>query len=143
MRKLLVGLLGLVLLVVVLVLAAVFIPSPLQKWAVERGATMATGRQVTIGGPFSLRAWPPVEITAGDIKVANADWGTAPVLAQVASLDAKLDLLAYWRQGRIQVDRLVVTKPEANLEVAQDGRANWEFGNGQPAEQVAAVPAVA
>ena len=59
MRKLLVGVLGLVLVLVVLIVAAVFIPSPLQKWAVERGATMATGRQVTIGGPFSLRAWPP------------------------------------------------------------------------------------
>src|SRR3954447_3631958 len=117
MRKLLVGVLGLVLVVLVLVLAAVFIPSPLQKWAVERGATMATGRQVTIGEPFRLRAWPPIEITASDIRVANADWGTAPELARVASLDAKLDLLAYWREGRVQVDRLVVTKPEANLEV--------------------------
>ena len=34
------------------------IPSPLQKWAVERGASMATGRQVTFGEPFRLRAWP-------------------------------------------------------------------------------------
>ena len=52
MRKLLVGVLGLLLLVLVLLLAVVFVPSPLQKWAVERGATMATGRQVTIGEPF-------------------------------------------------------------------------------------------
>ena len=131
MRKLLVGVLGLVLLIVVLVLAAVFIPSPLQKWAVERGATMATGRQVTIGGPFSLRAWPPVEITASDVEIANADWGTAPALARVASLDAKLDLLAYWREGRVQLDRLIVTRPEASLEVAQDGRKNWEFATGK------------
>ena len=133
MRKLLVGLLGLVLLVVVLALAVLFIPSHLQKWAVERGATMATGRQVTIGEPFSLHAWPPIEITASDIKIANADWGTAPTLAQVGSLDAKLDLLAYWRDGRVQVDRLVVTKPEAHLEVGQDGRRNWDFGSGKTA----------
>ena len=128
MRKLLVGVLGLLLLVLVLLLAVVFVPSPLQKWAVERGATMATGRQVTIGEPFRLRAWPPIEISASDIKIANADWGSAPALAQVGSLDAKLDLLAYWRDGRVQVDRLVVTKPEANLEVGQDGRRNWDLG---------------
>ena len=140
MRKLLVGVLGLVLVVLVLVLAAVFIPSPLQKWAVERGATMATGRQVTIGEPFRLRAWPPIEITASDIRVANADWGTAPELARVASLDAKLDLLAYWREGRVQVDRLVVAKPEANLEVGKDGRRNWDFG-GQAAGANDAKPA--
>jgi AsmA protein len=139
MRKLLVGLPGLVLVALVLVLAAIFIPSPLQKWAVERGATMATGRQVTIGGPFRLRAWPPVEITASDIRVANADWGTAPELARVASLDAKLDLLAYWREGRVQVDRLVLAKPEANLEVGEDGRRNWDFA-GQAASADDAQP---
>ncbi|MGD9512121.1 MAG: AsmA family protein, partial [Geminicoccaceae bacterium] len=130
MRKLLIGVLGLVALVIVVVLAVIFIPSPLQKWAVERGATMATGRQVTIGGPFSLRAWPPIAITASDIEVANADWGTAPELARVASLDASLDLLAYWRDGRVQIDRLVVEKPQANLEVGQDGRRNWDLGGG-------------
>ncbi|MFO1046471.1 MAG: AsmA family protein [Geminicoccaceae bacterium] len=139
MRKLLVGVLGLVLVLVVLIVAAVFIPSPLQKWAVERGATMATGRQVTIGGPFSLRAWPPVEITASDVRIANADWGTAPELARIGTLDASLDLLAYWREGRIQLDRLIVSKPEANLEVAQDGRKNWEFANGQPAGKAPAA----
>lgn len=140
MRKLLLGVLGLVLLVVVVILAVVFVPSPLQKWAVERGATMATGRQVTIGEPFTLRAWPPIEITASEIKIANADWGTAPALAQVGALDAKLDLLAYWREGRIQLDRLVVTRPEANLEVGQDGRRNWDLGGGQASSASDAQP---
>ena len=51
------------------------VPSPLQKWAVERGASVATGRQITFGEPFRLHAWPPVTITATDIRVANADWG--------------------------------------------------------------------
>ena len=44
------------------------VPSPLQKWAVERGASMAIGRQVTFGDPFRLRAWPPIAITAADIR---------------------------------------------------------------------------
>src|SRR5689334_4072612 len=122
MRKLLVGVLCLVLVVVVLLPAALLISSPLQKWALERAATMAIGRPVTIGEPFRLRAWPPIEITASDIRVTNTDWGTAPELVRIASLDARIDLLAYWREGRIQVDRLVVAKPEANLEIGKDGR---------------------
>ena len=89
---------------------------------------------------FRLRAWPPIEITASDIKVANADWGTAPEFARLASLDAKLDLLAYWREGRVQVDRLVAVKPVANLEVDKDGRRNWDFGGGQAAGANAAKP---
>jgi AsmA protein len=128
MRKLLVGILGVLLVALGLVLAVIFVPSPLQKWAVERGASFATGRAVTLGEPFRLRVWPPVEIIAGEVRIANAEWGTAPELAGIGTLEAKLDLLAYWNEGRVQLDRLVVTRPEINLEVAPDGRRNWELG---------------
>ncbi len=113
---------------VVAVAGFLFVPSPLQKWAVERGATMATGRQVTFGDPFRLRAWPPLTITAADIRVANADWGQADELARIGALDASVDLLAYWREHRIVVDRLILTRPQLHLEVAPDGRQNWAFG---------------
>ena len=86
---------------------------------------MATGRQVTFGEPFRLRAWPPVTITAADIRVANADWGKADELARVEALDARIDLLAFWRDNRVEVDRLMVTRPQLNLEVGEDGRQNW------------------
>ena len=74
MRKLLIGVVVVLLLAIVAVAGFLFVPSPLQKWAVERGASIAAGRQVTFGEPFRLRAWPPVTITAADIRVANADW---------------------------------------------------------------------
>ena len=96
---------------------------------------MATGRQVTFGEPFRLRAWPPVTITAADIRIANADWGEADALARVEALDARIDLLAFWRDNRIKVDRLMVTRPQLNLEVGEDGRRNWDFGSGAKAKQ--------
>ena len=83
MRKLLIGIVIVLLLVVVAIAGFLLVPSPLQKWAVERGASMAIGRQVTFGDPFRLRAWPPLPITAADIRVANADWGKAPELARI------------------------------------------------------------
>ena len=95
MRKLLIGVVLVLLLAVVAIGAFLFVPSPLQKWAVERGASLATGRQVTLGEPFRLRAWPPLTISAADIRVANADWGTAPELARIEALDASVDLLAF------------------------------------------------
>jgi uncharacterized protein involved in outer membrane biogenesis len=125
MRKLVTGVLGALLLAVVVVAAILFVPSPLQKWAVERGATLAIGRQVVLGEPFRLRAWPPVAIEAADIRVANAHWGEAPDLAQIASVDARIDLLAFWRSDRVQIDRLVLTRPRLNLEVGADGQRNW------------------
>ena len=124
MRKLLIGVVVVLLLAVVAVAAFLFVPSPLQKWAVERGASMATGRQVTFGEPFRLRAWPPVTITAADIRVANADWGKADELARVDALDARVDLLAFWReqpdQGR---------PPDGDAAAAQSGGRR-----GRPAE---------
>jgi AsmA protein len=133
MRKLLIGAVLVLLLAVVAVAALLFVPSPLQKWAVERGASMATGRQVTFGEPFRLRAWPPVTITAADVRVANADWRQAPELARIEALDASVDLLAFWRENRIDVERLLVRRPQLKLEVAEDGRRNWTFGDGAPA----------
>ena len=128
MRKLLIGIIVLLLLVVAAIGGFLFVPSPLQKWALERGASLATGRQVTFGDPFRLRAWPPLTITATDIRVANADWGKAPELARIDGLDASIDLLAFWRANRVEVGRLLVTRPQINLEVGEDGRQNWAFG---------------
>jgi AsmA protein len=144
-RKLVVGVLGVLLLAVAVVLAVLLVPSPLQRWAVERGATLATGREVTIGGPFQLSLLPPASVTATDVRVANASWGKAPELARIGSLDARIDLLAYWREGRVKVDRLVVSQPLANLEVAEDGQRNWDLGDlsapaAEPGENGGGIP---
>ena len=130
MRKLLIGVVLVLMLAVVAIAAFLFVPSPLQKWAVERGALLATGRQITFGGPFRLRAWPPLSITAADIRVANADWGQAAELAQIEALEASVDLLAFWRESRVVLERLLVRRPQINLEVAEDGRQNWAVGDG-------------
>ena len=133
MRKLLVGLFLVVILAVVAVVAFLAIPSRLQKWAVERGATMRHRAAGDHRRAFRLRAWPPIEITASDIKVANADWGTAAELARgrLARRQARpARLLARGpRPGR----PVLVAQPEANLEVGKDGRRNWDFGGGQAA----------
>src|SRR5688572_17525860 len=121
MRRLLIGAVLVLLLAVVAVAALLFVPSPVQKWAVERGASVATGRQVTFGEPFHLRAWPPVTIAAADVRVANADWGGAPELARIEALDASVDLLALWRENRIDVERLVA--PAAAKPRGRRGRA--------------------
>src|SRR3954451_679776 len=132
MRRLLVGIIVLLLLLVVAIAAFLFVPSPLQKWAVERGATLATGRQVTLGDPFRRRAWPPLSGTAADIRVGNAEWGKAAELARIDGLEASVDLLAFWRANRVVLSRLTLTRPTVNLEIAEDGRQNWALGDGAP-----------
>src|SRR5512134_3340424 len=103
MRRLSIIVLLVLLLAVVVSAAFLLVPSPLQKWAVERGASLGTGRQVSFGEPFRLHAWPPLTITAANVRVANADWGHAPELARVEALEARIDLLAFWRENRVEI----------------------------------------
>ena len=128
MRKLIVGLLGLVLLVLVLVAAAIFIPSPLQKWAVERGASMATGRQVTIGEPSgcvpgrpsrSPRATSRSPMPTGAPRRSSRGWlrstpssTCSPTGARAASRST-----GWWRSSRKPISR----------STRMVGR-NWDFG---------------
>lgn len=140
MRKLLTGLVVVLLLAIVLIAGFLFIPSPAQKWAVERGASAALGRKVTFGEPFHVRAWPPLAITAADVKIANAEWGTAPDLVQIEDFELGVDALAYWSGHVVKIDHLVVQQPQIHLEVAADGRRNWEFGKRTSATPDAAAP---
>lgn len=140
MRKLLVGLVVALLLAIVLIAGFLFIPSPAQKWAVERAASAALGREVTLGEPFRLRAWPPLAITAADVRIANAEWGTAPDLVQIKAFELGVDALAFWSGHVVKIDRLLVQQPQIHLEVAADGKRNWEFGERAPAAPSTAAP---
>ena len=53
--------------------------------------------------------------------MANADWGKADTLARAEGLDASIDLLAFWRENRIKVERLIVTRPQLDLEIRRTG----------------------
>src|SRR4051812_36613077 len=143
MRKLLTGIVLVLVLAVVAIAAFLFVPSPLQKWAVERGASLAAGRQISFGEPFRLRAWPPLTITAADIRVANAEWGRAAEFARIDGLEASVDLLAFWRERRVEIERLIVRRPQVNLEVAENGRQNWAFRDGTSTEAGTRQPAEA
>lgn len=144
MRKLLLTLLVVLLVVVALVAVAVFVPSPLQKWAVERAATAALAREVRLGEPFHLRLWPPLALTAGDVRVARAEDGQASELARIDLVELDADLPAYWRQDLIKLDHLLLRRPQLRLEVTPDGRRNWDGGAGNvPPSQEPAAPATA
>lgn len=135
MRKLLIGLVVVVLALVGVVAAFLFVPSPLQGWAAERIASLALGRQVTLGDPFRLRVWPPLSITAADVRIANADWGRAPEMVRIDALELSADLLAFRRDNLLKIDRLLLRRPQVRLERAEDGRPNWAFGGDEVGEQ--------
>ena len=50
-------------------------------------------------------------------------------------------MLAFWRENRVEIERLIMRRPQLNLEVAEDGRQNWMFGDGTATEAPSGQPA--
>ncbi len=127
MKRILIGLAVLVLVLIVGVVALPFlIPAETYKQQITRAVTDATGRDLTIDGVFDLRFGLTTSVSAGNIRFANAEWGTAPALAEIGSVAADIELLPLLG-GKVSVPRLQLTDATIALETDARGRNNWDF----------------
>ncbi|MFV3078058.1 AsmA family protein [Niveispirillum fermenti] len=85
----------------------------------------AAGREVSLSGLAVEWSWRP-RILVSDLRVANAPWGSGPLLADIRELDVTISIPALF-QGRLEVPRLVLTGARLLLEQDAQGRANWDF----------------
>src|SRR4029453_15102492 len=74
------------------------------KPIVEREASEALGRQVTLGS-FQVRWGNPLGIEFTDLAIANAPWGSKAEMARVGSFSALLDVAPLLR-GVLRYHRL-------------------------------------
>jgi AsmA family protein len=84
----------------------------------------ATGRDVAIDGPLRLALLPVPHFTMSSVAVANAPWGTRPVLAQVQRVDANI-ALGPLLKGKLRISRLKLVRPDLWLETDPYGKVNW------------------
>lgn len=90
------------------------------------GFAAATGRAMTVQGPFQARVWPVLGVRTGPVSIANADWGSAPEMLTASAMDIGLDFSGLLNgQARISAIRLI--EPEIVIERAADGRVNWQI----------------
>jgi hypothetical protein len=87
-------------------------------------AERATGRAVTIEGPFSLRMTPEPSLTASDVRVANPSWASQPDLARIGHLEVQMALRPLL-SGTLLIPHLVLEDADFELEKAVDGTSNW------------------
>lgn len=133
MKKLLIGLLA----VVVLVVAALFVAPPLLGNSLIKSRIVAavkeeTGRDLEIG-QLDLALLPSITVSLRDLRLANAEDMPSPDMVRLGQLDLELALFPLISK-KVMVERLVVSDLVANLEVNEAGQANWVF----PAERDAA-----
>ena len=127
MKKLLIGIIGLV----VVLVAAVLIGPSFVDWnaykaEVATQAKAATGRTLTIDGDISLQILPSPALVVNDVSLANIDGASTPQMVRLKSLQVRV-ALGPLLSGNFQVETLRLIDPVIELEVLADGRANWAF----------------
>ena len=127
MRKLLIGILVVIVLLVVAAIALPFLlPREVIKAQLEQRVSEQLGRDFRIEGPLELRPWRPFALSLADVRLANPDWAENPDLARIASVELDVDALAYLG-GTVAIERLAITQPVLALEVREDGTPSWQL----------------
>jgi uncharacterized protein involved in outer membrane biogenesis len=95
------------------------------KPRIEAAARDATGRELTLAGPISLKPSLRPTLTVSDASLANAPWGSRPEMVRIGTLDVSLQVLPLIR-GEVVIDRVTLVEPDILLETNKEGRGNWE-----------------
>ena len=136
-RGLRVGLIVLAILVLapiaaLVLFAARFDPNA-YKPQIAEAVKRATGRDLALNGPIQLKLALHPTIEARDVALANIEGGSRPQMATLDRLDAEIALLPLLRR-RLEIDRLVLVRPDILLETTAEGRPNWLFGPSVPSQ---------
>ncbi|MDE1902650.1 MAG: AsmA family protein [Alphaproteobacteria bacterium] len=138
MKKLLVAVIVIIALIIIAAVVAPFVvPVDTYKAKLIAAVKESTGRDLRIDGPVSFHLLPSIELSADQVSFSNAPDGVAKNMAQLKSLEVRLQLLPLLT-GTVAVDTFVLVDPVISLEVEKDGRPNWDFGAaGAPAAPLA------
>jgi uncharacterized protein involved in outer membrane biogenesis len=98
-----------------------------------------TGRDLSLQGPIRLALSLQPTLTIQGVAFANPPGFSRPEMATLDRLDLKLSLIPLLGR-RVEIDRLVLVKPDILLETDAKGRHNWQF-TPEPAPQPAPAAA--
>jgi uncharacterized protein involved in outer membrane biogenesis len=128
MRKLLIGLVAVL---VIVVSAALVIPSFIDwnsyKAEIAAQAKAATGRNLVIDGDLNFTILPEPRLSAASVRFANLKGGSAADMVRLKSLDVRVRFGPLLK-GKIEIETVRLVEPVILLETQKDGRVNWQFG---------------
>jgi len=100
--------------------------APWLRGTVERLASQAIGRDLKVAGPFDVSLSLAPRVTAGDVRLANAPWGSEPSMVRAGRVTIVVDLVSLW-SGPVRVLDLEIENAHLLLEADGDARGNWVF----------------
>lgn len=126
MRLFLRFLVAIFVLVGVAIAALLFMPGDKIAQFAEEQFETATGRSIQIDGDVRTSIYPLLGVRTGSITIANAKWSEAGPMMQAEGMSIGVDLMALF-EGNVRIKKVEVIAPKILLEVAKDGRNNWDM----------------
>ena len=120
------GLMGLAL--IVLAAGALWLTQADLRPLIERHASDALGREVSIG-EVRISWGNPLGVEVRNFSIANAPWGSEPEMIRLGQLSALIDV-ASLVNGPLRYERLRLADLQVVLERDGDGTGNWKFAGG-------------
>ena len=125
------GAVGAVLLAVVLYIA--FGDLGRHKARIEALVTQSIGRPFAIDGPFKLRVFPVVDVSAEHVRLGNAPGGSQPQMIEIGKAVVQI---GFWSllSGPPDVRLFELRDATVLLEHGPDGKGNWIMGDEDTAD---------
>ena len=86
----------------------------------------ATGRDLKIAGPVSLKLFPTLAITAEQVSLSNASWADKADMLMVKHLELDIELLPLLKK-EIAFNAINLSGVDAHLQTNKSGDGNWDF----------------
>ena len=86
----------------------------------------ATGRDLKIAGPVSLKLFPSLGITAEQVSLSNASWANKPDMFLVQRVELDIELLPLLKK-EVAFNAIILNGIDAYLQTNKSGAGNWDF----------------
>ncbi|PKP81731.1 MAG: hypothetical protein CVT79_08185 [Alphaproteobacteria bacterium HGW-Alphaproteobacteria-18] len=128
---------GIIALILVgLIIVPFLVPKDVYRTQIERAATQALQRQITLTGDVKISIFPTISASVGGVTVANPEGFDGPYMVEAGELRGSVRLMPLLSR-RVEVRELAFIDAKVSLQKLADGQTNWVF---TPAEQPQPAP---
>lgn len=127
MKRILLLVSGIVLLLIIAAFSVpFFIPKSVYKNQIEKAATNALQREVTLAGDVHIAVFPRISASIEQVTVANPDGFAGPNMIEAGELRGSVKWMPLLSR-RVDVQEIAFVDAKVFLQRRADGSTNWEF----------------
>ena len=125
---------ALIFIAIALAVAFVFEPNDYRPLVVD-SVRDATGRDFELDGDLSLKLFPCCGVSVGSARLGNPPGFPDESFAAIESASVSVKIWPLLTRREVQIGTVALDGAAVNLIELADGRTNWTFDSGEPAEQ--------